>query len=177
MVCGRGHGWSYWPTIPFFSGWYISQTTPHYHSIPCTRSSNILSFLTAKVQAADEEMHWAFRNRKLWCLDDDHNNYDVTMTIIVIWPCVARGEICLLMPEFKCHLQFHSSQEVDVFLSHSAVLHYINWSNVDCYLWCHIDGIVQDCSNSIANALELMQSCTKPLIYGGLVAPYIPSSL
>ena len=24
------------------------------------------------------------------------------------------------------------------------------------------DGLVQDCSNSIANALELLQSCTKP---------------
>ena len=27
-----------------------------------------------------------------------------------------------------------------------------------------IDCLVQDCSNSIANALELLQSCTKPLI-------------
>ena len=25
-----------------------------------------------------------------------------------------------------------------------------------------IDGLAQDCSNSIANALELLQSCTKP---------------
>ena len=25
-----------------------------------------------------------------------------------------------------------------------------------------IDGLVQNCSNSIANALELLQSCTKP---------------
>ena len=29
----------------------------------------------------------------------------------------------------------------------------------------YIDGFVQDCSNSIANALELQQSCTKPSIY------------
>ena len=29
----------------------------------------------------------------------------------------------------------------------------------------HINGLVQDCSNSIANALELLQSCTKPLIW------------
>ena len=29
-----------------------------------------------------------------------------------------------------------------------------------------IDGLVQDCSNSIANALELLQSCIKPSIYG-----------
>ena len=28
----------------------------------------------------------------------------------------------------------------------------------------HIDDLVQDCSNSIANALELLQSCTKPSI-------------
>ena len=28
-----------------------------------------------------------------------------------------------------------------------------------------IDGLMQDCSNSIANALELLQSCTKPPKY------------
>ena len=27
-----------------------------------------------------------------------------------------------------------------------------------------VDGLAQDCSNSIANALVLLQSCTKPLI-------------
>ena len=32
------------------------------------------------------------------------------------------------------------------------------------YPHVNIDGLVQDCSNSIANALELLQSCTKPLI-------------
>ena len=29
-----------------------------------------------------------------------------------------------------------------------------------------IDGFVQDCSNSSAVAMELLQSCTKPSIYG-----------
>ena len=29
----------------------------------------------------------------------------------------------------------------------------------------HLNGLVQDCSNSSANALELLQSCTKPLTY------------
>ena len=29
----------------------------------------------------------------------------------------------------------------------------------------HIDGLVQDCSNSIASALEILQSYIKPLIY------------
>ena len=28
----------------------------------------------------------------------------------------------------------------------------------------HVDGLVQDCSNYIANALELLQSYTKPLM-------------
>ena len=28
----------------------------------------------------------------------------------------------------------------------------------------HIDGLVQDCSNSIASSLELLQSCTKSLL-------------
>ena len=30
----------------------------------------------------------------------------------------------------------------------------------------NIDGLLQDCSNSIAKAMELLQSCTKPLIEG-----------
>ena len=32
----------------------------------------------------------------------------------------------------------------------------------DIFEVTNIDGLVQDCSNSIANALELLQSCTKP---------------
>ena len=46
-----------------------------------------------------------------------------------------------------------------------------------CYLGqtdAYFDGLVQDCSNSIANALELLQSCTKPSICGLLfvLEPY-----
>ena len=33
----------------------------------------------------------------------------------------------------------------------------------------YIDGLVQDCSNTSANALELLQSCTKPSIYHDIV--------
>ena len=29
----------------------------------------------------------------------------------------------------------------------------------------YFDGLVQDCSNAIVNALELLQSCTKPSIW------------
>ena len=32
--------------------------------------------------------------------------------------------------------------------------------------YLYINDLVQDCSNSIANALELLQPCTNPLIYG-----------
>ena len=32
-----------------------------------------------------------------------------------------------------------------------------------CFTGAYIDGLAQDCSNPIANALELLQSCTKPL--------------
>ena len=32
-------------------------------------------------------------------------------------------------------------------------------------LLLNLDGLAQDCSNSIANALELLQSCIKPSIY------------
>ena len=37
----------------------------------------------------------------------------------------------------------------------------------------YIAGLVQDCSNSIANALELLQSCTKPAIYALLLHLFI----
>ena len=43
----------------------------------------------------------------------------------------------------------------------------------------HSDGLVQDCSLSVANALGIRQSCIKPLImcYGDYVFWYIPSYL
>ena len=55
--------------------------------------------------------------------------------------------------------------------SHSIQVYmYVIAANVqlfrDMYVFCeqHFDGLVQDCSNSFANALELLQSCTKPSI-------------
>ena len=33
----------------------------------------------------------------------------------------------------------------------------------------YIDGLVQDCSNFTANALELLQSCSEPLISRQLI--------
>ena len=45
----------------------------------------------------------------------------------------------------------------------------IDTSNIVVFIYKmvhHVDGLVQDWSNSIAKALELLQSCTKPLISG-----------
>ena len=41
---------------------------------------------------------------------------------------------------------------------------YCSLNRVTKYSYFDIDGLVQDCSNSKANALELLQSCTQPLI-------------
>ena len=40
---------------------------------------------------------------------------------------------------------------------------YLRWTAAFSHV-SHIEGLAQDCSNSIANSLELLQSCTKLLI-------------
>ena len=77
--------------------------------------------------------------------------------------------------------QWEKSALVEVMAwCHLATSHYLNqwWPcSIPYYgiirgLWVnplrpnniYINGFVQDCSNSIANAMELMQSCAKPLI-------------
>ena len=116
---------------------------PDNYSIPCSRSSNILLFLTVKV------LFQAYRIKQLTrkCTGlSETANYGVSMTTITIvdslWRhnencCYAnmrsQGQAsCLLTLEFKCHLRYCSSQEVDVSLSHSAVLHYIGSGNGIC---------------------------------------------
>ena len=47
-------------------------------------------------------------------------------------------------------------------MSAGTLTHYTTKSSPAIVL--NIDSLVQDCSNSIANALELLQSCTKPSI-------------
>ena len=37
----------------------------------------------------------------------------------------------------------------------------------------HNDGLAQDCSDSITNGLELLQTCIKPSIYSIWYMPYI----
>ena len=63
---------------------------------------------------------------------------------------------------------FH--QEVSSTLAISKSRNNTKWKYVHIYILVqhnkdYIDGLVLDCSNSTAYALELLQSCTKPLIY------------
>ena len=37
-----------------------------------------------------------------------------------------------------------------------------SFATIKTFLRSHVDGLMQDCSNSIANALELVQFCTQP---------------
>ena len=54
----------------------------------------------------------------------------------------------ILIPKMSIELRFGDIYQISIWFPES-----------------HIDGLVQNCSNSIANALELLQTCTKPSIY------------
>ena len=71
------------------------------------------------------------------------------------------------LPSQDKNAQFYdTSQFIQVIPLHS----YSTW--VSMYLkHKHIDGFVQDCSISSALAMEILQSCTKPLICLPLAIP------
>ena len=51
--------------------------------------------------------------------------------------------------------------------AHGYVLYYIDMNMISNWIksfscWGQIHGLVQDCSNSVAYVLELLQFCTKP---------------
>ena len=58
------------------------------------------------------------------------------------------------------------TQFIDEYMRHRSSTCYANSNNIASMHYQHsgdkIDGLLQDCSNSIANALELLQFCTKP---------------
>ena len=73
----------------------------------------------------------------------------------------------------------YSKQETENWLSNAESIsmswcHYVtsllcqeqpqSWQHKSKHQW-HLNGLVQDCSNSSALAMELLQSCTKPSIY------------
>ena len=48
---------------------------------------------------------------------------------------------------------------------HIGPMNFAIWDGSKMWQMKHIDGLEQGCSISIANALEILQSCTKPSIY------------
>ena len=54
---------------------------------------------------------------------------------------------------------------MSLIIMNSMKKNHVLWLNKYLYHDVYIDGLAQDCSNSIANALELLQSCTKLSIY------------
>ena len=90
------------------------------------------------------------------------HGYVITFHIIlwnmITYPClvlhkspVSRTWICNYIPEYSAGCDY-LSMILDTSLSHTSPHR-------------HINDLAQDCSNSIADAMELLQSCTKPAIW------------
>ena len=73
------------------------------------------------------------------------------------WPQSDQGSLTApsLLPSVRVDLEIEY-HNITVQISYNMVYHNNIW---------HINGLVQDCSNSIANTLELLQSFTKPWNY------------
>ena len=65
------------------------------------------------------------------------------------------------LPSRKVEIMIHPAQESKCY-GHAC---YYSHNTIESLQWSIINGSVQDCSNSIANALELLKSCTEPSIY------------
>ena len=134
MVYGRG--WSHSPTIPFLSGWYTSHTSLIIILYPARDPATFCCFSRLRSYFRPT-VSSSWRGNVLWL--SETANYGVSMTTITLVDSLwhhndnccyttmrSQGQVfCLLTLEFKCHLWYCSSQEVDLSLSHSAVLHYI----------------------------------------------------
>ena len=94
--------------------------------------------------------------------------YYITMLIkhrpyFIIWNCID-VYVSLDLKLWRYHIKQCISWLLFVYISPSW------WRSIK-----QLDSLVQDCSNSIANALELLQSCTKPSsIYSPTVCPALP---
>ena len=64
---------------------------------------------------------------------------------------------------YIAYTKFHLTRPV--FHSPNQIFTHIGERANASFPACNIDGLVQDCSNSIANALELLQSWTEPLTH------------
>ena len=97
-------------------------------------------------------VNWTLRNKIQWSIN--HNSYIFIQVKYQSQFIYFHSRKCI----WKCHLQ--NGGHV---LKNCHVLK--NWHRAATQHYHYIDSSVQNCSNSIANALELLQSCTKPSIY------------
>ena len=64
----------------------------------------------------------------------------------------------------ECVSKIKSILWVFFYAIYGAVCKFTHFSFDDCdSMWEYFDGLLQDCSNSICNALEVQQSCTKAI--------------
>ena len=97
-----------------------------------------------------------------WTTEMIYLKYKQLSNICVInmkYECTSRYPVWeILGPGFKVNI--HTEIRITISLP-------VYTYNIYIYQYAiyHIDGLVQDCSNSIANTLKLLQSCTKPSIY------------
>ena len=84
--------------------------------------------------------------------------FDMTISSPMYPYRIARIVSKMTAPPEKLLLQAHSHTYFKV------GEHLVIWDALGSIYLFHIDGLVQDCSNSSALAMELLQSCTKPSI-------------
>ena len=108
-------------------------------------------------------------NAGIWLIGSLGTNFsEILIKIQTPWFKKKRLKVSSAKGQPFCHglnVWIHLQLERGTRPSISAVLIYISFAVDQCHTEIlHFDGLVQDCSNSSALAIELLQSCTKPSI-------------
>ena len=90
------------------------------------------------------------------------NEWNPSQIILLIWVGRQWRTGCMGF-HFMYRLLLNEVMIQSINESKQYISYWIN--RIYSYLVFSIDGLVQDCGNSSAHALELLQSCTKPSIY------------
>ena len=88
--------------------------------------------------------------------------------ILLIWPLGTNFSEILIGIQTFSFMKMSSVKWRPFCLSLNLLIMALNWTiryHYNTVNMIHIDGLAQDCSISSANALEILQSCTKPLIH------------
>ena len=135
--------------------WFILYSVPFYDF----RTSNSCLLYSAKFLTFQCHKQATF-NRFFMCFDKFHSK--CTRDKKKHWPSQRWLNPLMLKPEYS---EPSGPWLVMPWLRTSPRHHQ------PCY-WVYVDGLAQDCSNSSASALELLQSCTKPSIWS--TCPFLP---